>query len=70
MLYYTVVYCCEILLKDDHFQSSSCEEFQLVVEGEVVKSVLANSTCQTWEDSSVKMQASHNQSEEHGNEDR
>jgi len=41
-----------------------------VVEGEVVESVLANSTCQTWEDSPMKMQASHNQSEEHDNEDR
>jgi len=41
-----------------------------VVEEEVVESVLANSTCQTWEDLPVKMQASHNRSEEHDNEDR
>jgi len=41
-----------------------------VVEGEIVESVLTNSTCQTWEDSPVKMQASHNQSEEHDNENR
>jgi len=41
-----------------------------VVEGEVVESVLANSTYQTWEDSLMKMQASHNQNEEHDNEDR
>ena len=41
-----------------------------MVEEEVVESVLTNSTCQTWKDLPVKMQASHNRSEEHDNEDR
>jgi len=41
-----------------------------VVEEKVVKSVLANNTCQTWENSPLKMQASHNQSKEHDSEDR
>jgi len=41
-----------------------------VVEEEVVGSVLADSTCQTWEDLPMKMQASHNQSEEYDSEDR
>jgi len=41
-----------------------------MVEGEIVESVLANSICQTWKDSPLKIQAFHNQSEEHDNEDR
>jgi len=70
MLHYTVIYCCEILLRDNCLQWSSYKGFQWVVEEEVVKSVLANSIYQTWEDLPLKMQAFHNQSEEHDNEDR
>jgi len=41
-----------------------------VVEEEIAESVLVDSTCQTWEDPPIKMQAFHNQSKEHDSEDK